>query len=205
MVIIFVAVFPCFHQVQDSLPHSECCLSRAIRLYASAFDDWRIILAVYLVTLLVDSEQSHVTLESTPFLLNFKFNHAMVIREIPGGHTEVKPIAPDLQEKAKSVQESGGIKAFGEKFEKFEATEYRSQLMASTVPSITFNFKALVSDADAVHLKVFEPLHRLEDKFMKVREAYRTATTFCFTASRTHCLSFLRFSKANRAVDTNIL
>jgi len=72
---------------------------------------------------------------------------------IPGGHTEVKPITPDLQAKAQSIQSLAESK-LGEKFEKFEATEYRSQVVAGTV----YHFKVLVSDADAVHLKIFEPL-----------------------------------------------
>lgn len=81
-----------------------------------------------------------------------------------GGHTDAKPITPEMQKKAQDAKSLAESK-LGEKFDRFEATEYRTQVVAGTV----YHFKVTVSDDDAVHIKVFEPLPFTKDP-MKIME-----------------------------------
>ena len=92
---------------------------------------------------------------------------------IPGGHTEIKAIADsqsytpaELQEKASSLKALAEEK-LGETFQRFEAIQFRQQIVAGTI----YHFKILVStenDEDAVHTKAFEP-PPFEKKPMEIR------------------------------------
>jgi hypothetical protein len=70
-----------------------------------------------------------------------------------GAHTDAKPITPELLVKAESLK-SQAESELGETFEQFDPTEYKVQVVAGLI----YHFKVLVSDVDAVHIKVFEPL-----------------------------------------------
>lgn len=77
---------------------------------------------------------------------------------IPGGHTEVLDIsesdpASELLEKVASLKSQAETK-LGETFTKFEGVQFREQVVAGTI----YHVKVLVSDDDAVHMKIFEPL-----------------------------------------------
>lgn len=73
--------------------------------------------------------------------------------KVVGGHSDAKPITPELMVKAESLK-SQAESELGETFEKFDVTEYKVQVVAGLI----YHFKVLVSDTDAVHIKAFEPL-----------------------------------------------
>jgi cystatin-A/B len=89
---------------------------------------------------------------------------------VPGGHTAIKAITPELQEKVQSIKSLAEAE-LGETFSRFEATEYRSQVVAGSV----YHFKITVSDDDddVVHVKVFEPLPHTGNpmEIMKIKKA----------------------------------
>lgn len=77
---------------------------------------------------------------------------------IPGGNSAVKDIsecdpASKLQEKVASLKSHAEAK-LGETFTKFEGVQFRSQVVAGTI----YHVKVLVSDDDAVHMKILEHL-----------------------------------------------
>jgi len=73
--------------------------------------------------------------------------------KVVGGHSDAKPITPELMVKAESLK-SQAESELEETFEKFDVTEYKVQVVAGLI----YHFKVLVSDTDAVHIKAFEPL-----------------------------------------------
>ena len=116
-------------------------------------------------------------MQTNHILLEFP-NNIQSIMVIPGGHTEIKAVADsqscspaELQEKVRSLQ-SQAEETLGETFPRFEAIQFRQQVVAGTI----YHFKILVSDsasdndndADVVHIKAFEPLP-FENKPMEIK------------------------------------
>ena len=72
-----------------------------------------------------------------------------------GGHSQAKEANPAIQRKVMKIKESVEAKlGAAEPFDQFEATQYRSQIVAGTI----WHFKVKVTDTKAYHMRVFEPL-----------------------------------------------
>ncbi|XP_006975768.1 cystatin-A [Peromyscus maniculatus bairdii] len=72
---------------------------------------------------------------------------------IPGGLTEARPATPEIQEIADQVRAQLEEKT-NEKYEKFEAVEYKTQVVAG----VNYFIKVDVGDGRYTHLKVFQGL-----------------------------------------------
>eukprot|EP00548_Thalassiothrix_antarctica_P018169 CAMPEP_0194184068 /NCGR_PEP_ID=MMETSP0154-20130528/35664_1 /TAXON_ID=1049557 /ORGANISM="Thalassiothrix antarctica, Strain L6-D1" /LENGTH=105 /DNA_ID=CAMNT_0038901451 /DNA_START=11 /DNA_END=328 /DNA_ORIENTATION=+ len=77
-----------------------------------------------------------------------------------GGHSDSKPITDELHELALSMK-ANAESELKEEFSKFEATHYRSQVVAGMI----YHFRVLIhnkedddDDGDVVHMKVLKPL-----------------------------------------------
>ncbi|OBS81004.1 hypothetical protein A6R68_20801, partial [Neotoma lepida] len=68
---------------------------------------------------------------------------------IPGGLTEARPATPEIQEIADQLEEKTN-----EKYEKFEAVEYKTQVVAG----VNYFIKVDVGNGHYAHLKVFKGL-----------------------------------------------
>ncbi|XP_052596418.1 cystatin-A [Peromyscus californicus insignis] len=74
---------------------------------------------------------------------------------IPGGLTEARPATPEIQEITDQVKAQLEEKT-NAKYEKFEAVEYKTQVVAG----INYFIKVDVGDGRYMHLKVFQGLTR---------------------------------------------
>ncbi|XP_038202353.1 cystatin-A [Arvicola amphibius] len=72
---------------------------------------------------------------------------------IPGGLTEARPATPEIQEIADKIRGKLEEKT-NEKYEKFEAIEYKSQVVAG----INYFIKMDVGNDNYIHVKVFQGL-----------------------------------------------
>ncbi|CAH6792308.1 cystatin-A [Phodopus roborovskii] len=72
---------------------------------------------------------------------------------IPGGLTEARPATPEVQEVADQVRAQLEEKT-NEKYEKFEAVEYKTQVVAG----VNYFIKVDVGNGQYVHLKIFKGL-----------------------------------------------
>jgi hypothetical protein len=78
---------------------------------------------------------------------------------MPGGHSDIQTITPELQQKVQALQPlATAFVGGGGTWERFEAISYTRQVVAGTI----YHFKVLIyndDDDDAcLHMKVFEPL-----------------------------------------------
>eukprot|EP00814_Leptocylindrus_danicus_P002967 CAMPEP_0116033192 /NCGR_PEP_ID=MMETSP0321-20121206/18798_1 /TAXON_ID=163516 /ORGANISM="Leptocylindrus danicus var. danicus, Strain B650" /LENGTH=99 /DNA_ID=CAMNT_0003509131 /DNA_START=181 /DNA_END=480 /DNA_ORIENTATION=+ len=75
-----------------------------------------------------------------------------------GGHSEVKSATPEIQEIATSMK--GEVESkLGAKYDKFDATHFTQQVVAGMI----FHIKVATGDADAVHLRCYQPLPHTGD------------------------------------------
>ena len=65
----------------------------------------------------------------------------------------MQEISPELREKALSLKTNIETK-LGESFDQFEPTHYTQQVVAGMI----YHFRILVSDGEALFVRVFEPL-----------------------------------------------
>mmetsp|Transcript_22915 Transcript_22915/g.32801 ORF Transcript_22915/g.32801 Transcript_22915/m.32801 type:complete len:98 (-) Transcript_22915:139-432(-) len=72
---------------------------------------------------------------------------------LAGGHTEAKDATDSIKEKVIRLKADAEAKT-GRSFERFDATHYRSQVVAGTM----WHFKVSISITESVHMKVIEPL-----------------------------------------------
>ncbi|XP_051005836.1 cystatin-A-like [Acomys russatus] len=72
---------------------------------------------------------------------------------IPGGLSEARPATPEIQEIADKVKPQLEEET-NEKFEKYEATEYKSQVVAG----VNYYIKVDVGGGRYLHVKVFRGL-----------------------------------------------
>ncbi|XP_005071579.1 cystatin-A [Mesocricetus auratus] len=72
---------------------------------------------------------------------------------IPGGLSEARPATPEVQEIADQVRAQLEEKT-NEKYEKFEAIEYKTQVVAG----VNYFIKVDVGNSQYVHLKVYKGL-----------------------------------------------
>ncbi|EGV92675.1 cystatin-A [Cricetulus griseus] len=72
---------------------------------------------------------------------------------IPGGLTEARPATPEVQEIADQVRAQLEEKT-NEKYEKFEAVEYKTQVVAG----VNYFIKMDVGNGKYIHLKIFKGL-----------------------------------------------
>ncbi|KAL1788293.1 cystatin-A [Sigmodon hispidus] len=77
---------------------------------------------------------------------------------MPGGLTEARSATPEIQEIADKVRPQLEEKT-NEKYEKFEAIQYKTQVVAG----INYFIKVKVGNCSFIHLKVFEGLNRQND------------------------------------------
>jgi cystatin-A/B len=70
-----------------------------------------------------------------------------------GGLSQAKDATPEIQKMADQVRDAAEQKA-GQKYSKFEATQYRTQVVAGT----NYFIKVDCGDGLFVHVRVFEPL-----------------------------------------------
>ncbi|XP_075811479.1 cystatin-A [Microtus pennsylvanicus] len=89
---------------------------------------------------------------------------------IPGGLTEARPATPEIQEITDKIREKLEEKT-NEKYEKFEATEYKSQVVAGT----NYFIKVDVGNGNYIHVKVFQGLSGQDEDL--VLSGYQTNKT----------------------------
>ncbi|KAK7828016.1 hypothetical protein U0070_013642 [Myodes glareolus] len=77
---------------------------------------------------------------------------------IPGGLTEAKPATPEVQEIVDKIREKLEEKT-NEKYEKFEAVEYKTQVVAG----VNYFIKVDVGNGNYLHVKVFQGLQGQDD------------------------------------------
>ncbi|CAO2631724.1 Csta [Lemmus lemmus] len=73
---------------------------------------------------------------------------------IPGGLTEARPATPEIQEIVDKIRPKLEEKT-NEKYEKFEAVEYKTQVVAG----VNYFIKVDVGNGNYTHVKVFQGLH----------------------------------------------
>ncbi|XP_057621476.1 cystatin-A [Chionomys nivalis] len=89
---------------------------------------------------------------------------------IPGGLTEARPATPEIQEITDKIREKLEEKT-NEKYEKFEATEYKSQVVAG----VNYFIKVDVGNGNYIHVKVFQGLPGQDEDL--VLSGYQTNKT----------------------------